>query len=81
MSSSHWEEFYANHLPPSDFEDNRTLLKEFCDRHNEDQTSIVLVTVSRSFFPFCFLNISREFFCVPMYQTECIEKPYLLIFL
>lgn len=53
MSSSHWEEFYANHLPPSDFEDNRTLLKEFCDRHNEDQTSIVLVTVSKkaTFFP------------------------------
>lgn len=45
MSSTHWEEFYANHLPPADFEDNRTLLKEFCDRHNEDQNSIVLVTV------------------------------------
>lgn len=45
MSSSHWEEFYANHLPPADFEDNRSLLKEFCDRHNEDQNSIVLVTV------------------------------------
>ncbi|XP_055324418.1 phosphopantothenate--cysteine ligase [Sitodiplosis mosellana] len=44
MSSSHWEEFYANHLPPADFEDNRSLLKEFCDRHNEDQNSIVLVT-------------------------------------
>lgn len=46
MSSSHWEEFYATHLPPADFEDNRTLLKEFCDRHNEDKTPIVLVTVS-----------------------------------
>lgn len=45
MSSSHWEEFYANHLPPADFEDNRSLLKEFCARHNEDQNSIVLVTV------------------------------------
>lgn len=45
MSSSHWEDFYANHLPPADFEDNRSLLKEFCDRHNEDQNSIVLVTV------------------------------------
>lgn len=45
MSSSHWEEFYANHLPPADFEDNRSLLKEFCERHNEDQNSIVLVTV------------------------------------
>ncbi len=28
--SSHWEEFFATHLPPSDFEDNRTLLKEVC---------------------------------------------------
>lgn len=46
MSSSHWEEFYANHLPPADFEDNRSLLKEFCDRHNEDKVPIVLVTVS-----------------------------------
>lgn len=52
MSSSHWEEFYATHLPPADFEDNRTLLKEFCDRHNEDQTSIVLVTVCNTAIPF-----------------------------
>lgn len=43
--SSHWEEFYANHLPPADFEDNRSLLKEFCERHNEDGNHIVLVTV------------------------------------
>lgn len=36
-----WEEFYLNHLPPADFEDNRVLLKEFCERqHNK----IVLVT-------------------------------------
>lgn len=54
MSSSHWEEFYANHLPPADFEDNRTLLKEFCDRHNEDQTSIVLVTVCKIFHEIMF---------------------------
>lgn len=51
MSSSHWEEFYANHLPPADFEDNRSLLKEFCERHNEDQTSIVLVTVRIKYLP------------------------------
>lgn len=50
MSSSHWEEFYANHLPPADFEDNRSLLKEFCDRHNEDQNPIVLVTVCMVIF-------------------------------
>lgn len=45
MSSSHWEDFYATHLPPSDFEDNRSLLREFCERHNAEQTPIVLVTV------------------------------------
>lgn len=45
-SASHWEEFYATHLPPSDFEDNRSLLKEFCDRHRKIQNNIVLVTVS-----------------------------------
>lgn len=45
MASSHWEEFYANHLPPADFEDNRSLLKEFCERNNEDKNNIVLVTV------------------------------------
>lgn len=43
--ATHWEEFYATHLPPSDFEDNRSLLKEFCDRHNESRHNIVLVTV------------------------------------
>lgn len=45
MAGAHWEEFYASHLPPTDFEDNRSLLKEFCDRHNKLQNRIVLVTV------------------------------------
>lgn len=54
MTSPHWEEFYANHLPPADFEDNRSLLREFCDRHYEDQTPIVLVTVCTHFFIFPF---------------------------
>lgn len=44
MTSTHWEDFYAKHLPPADFEDNRSLLKEFCDRHNKLQNRIVLVT-------------------------------------
>lgn len=44
--ASHWEEFYATHLPPPDFEDNRKLLKEFCERHNKTCQRIVLVTVS-----------------------------------
>ncbi|KAJ8979935.1 hypothetical protein NQ317_003677 [Molorchus minor] len=30
--------------PPSDFEDNRTLLKEFCERHNKFDQRIVLIT-------------------------------------
>lgn len=48
--SSHWEEFYATHLPPSDFEDNRTLLKEFVERHNKQCQRIVLVTVGEDNF-------------------------------
>lgn len=55
--ATHWEEFYATHLPPSDFEDNRSLLKEFCDRHNELGNNIVLVTVTIQFDAlfFCFM--------------------------
>ncbi|XP_026473436.1 phosphopantothenate--cysteine ligase isoform X2 [Ctenocephalides felis] len=41
---SPWEEFYASHLPPTDFEDNRSLLKEFCERHNKLRQNIVLIT-------------------------------------
>lgn len=43
---THWEDFYNTHLPPADFEDNRSLLKEFCERHNKLKNRIVLVTVS-----------------------------------
>lgn len=43
--ASHWEEFYTTHLPPSDFEDNRALLKEFSERHNKLGNRIVLITV------------------------------------
>ncbi|XP_045496534.1 phosphopantothenate--cysteine ligase [Colias croceus] len=43
MSGS-WEEFFATHLPPTDFEDNRSLLKEFCERHDRQGHKIVLVT-------------------------------------
>ncbi|KAH8292307.1 hypothetical protein KR054_008263 [Drosophila jambulina] len=42
---THWEDFYNTHLPPADFEDNRSLLKEFCERHNKLQNRIVLVTL------------------------------------
>ncbi|XP_052758121.1 phosphopantothenate--cysteine ligase [Galleria mellonella] len=44
MASGSWEEFFAVHLPPTDFEDNRTLLKEFCERHDKYGNKIVLVT-------------------------------------
>ncbi|XP_058811968.1 phosphopantothenate--cysteine ligase [Topomyia yanbarensis] len=44
MSSSQWEEFYATHLPPNCFEDHRSLLKEFCDRHYKLKSNIVLIT-------------------------------------
>lgn len=42
--STQWENFFAAHLPPSDFEDNRSLLKEFCERHTLHGNRIVLVT-------------------------------------
>ncbi|XP_066248649.1 phosphopantothenate--cysteine ligase [Euwallacea similis] len=42
--SSHWEAFYATHLPPTDFEDNRKLLQEFCERHDQNKERIVLIT-------------------------------------
>ncbi|XP_072949754.1 phosphopantothenate--cysteine ligase [Epargyreus clarus] len=44
MASGTWEEFFAVHLPPTDFEDNRSLLKEFCERHDQYGNKIVLVT-------------------------------------
>ncbi|XP_075975876.1 phosphopantothenoylcysteine synthetase [Anticarsia gemmatalis] len=44
MASGTWEEFFALHLPPPDFEDNRSLLKEFCERHDQYGNKIVLVT-------------------------------------
>ncbi|XP_026330303.1 phosphopantothenate--cysteine ligase [Hyposmocoma kahamanoa] len=44
MASSSWEEFFAVHLPPTDFEDNRSLLREFCERHDTYGNKIVLVT-------------------------------------
>lgn len=54
--ASQWEEFYATHLPPTDFEDNRSLLKEFVDRHNKSGQRIVLVTVSFANFEVIFSN-------------------------
>lgn len=55
-----WEDFYSTHLPPSDFEDNRSLLKEFCDRHLKLKTNIVLVTVSLHWFPFS-ITIAKQY--------------------
>lgn len=49
--ASQWEDFYATHLPPSDFEDNRSLLKEFCERHNKSGRRIVLVTSGGTTIP------------------------------
>lgn len=45
---THWEDFFAQHLPPTDFEDNRKLLQEFTERHAKLNNKIVLVTVSFS---------------------------------
>ncbi|GBP21551.1 Phosphopantothenate--cysteine ligase [Eumeta japonica] len=42
--STQWEDFFAIHLPPTDFEDNRSLLREFCERHERHGRCIVLIT-------------------------------------
>lgn len=55
---SQWEDFYATHLPPSDFEDNRTLLKEFVERHNKQGQRVALVTVGGFFKYVWFLIFS-----------------------
>ncbi|CAG9809198.1 unnamed protein product [Chironomus riparius] len=47
-----WEDFYASHLPPTDFEDNRQLLKQFCEHHIKDENqNIVLVTSGGTIAP------------------------------
>lgn len=46
-----WEDFYATHLPPSDFEDNRQLLKQFCENHLKNSENIVLVTSGGTIAP------------------------------
>lgn len=38
------EEFYSINSPPSDYEEKRTLLKEFCELHNRNKQYIVLIT-------------------------------------
>lgn len=49
---SSWEEFYASHLPPSDFEDNRQLLKQFCEFHMKDSNqNVVLITSGGTIAP------------------------------
>lgn len=49
---STWEDFYASHLPPSDFEDNRQLLKQFCENHFKDENqNIVLITSGGTIAP------------------------------
>lgn len=68
---SHWEDFYAAHLPPSDFEDNRSLLKEFCDRHNKIKSNIVLVTV-RSVRSFAAAAKQIHYLICPKYSTNSL---------
>lgn len=54
--ASNWEEFYATNLPPTDFEDNRIILKEFCDRHFKLGDRIVLITVRIFLFNIIFFK-------------------------
>ena len=47
-----WESFFASHLPPADFEDNRMLLRNFCENHLKDvNQNIVLITSGGTIAP------------------------------
>lgn len=47
-----WESFFASHLPPTDFEDNRMLLRGFCENHLKDvNQNIVLITSGGTIAP------------------------------
>lgn len=41
-----WEDFYAKHPPPQDFNQNEILLKTFVERQLKKDKKVVLVTVS-----------------------------------
>lgn len=85
-SDSHWEEFYATHLPPVDYEDNRSLLKEFCDRHNKIKNNIVLVTVSITYvlpliqgvLSFALIYFVFQYFSRAEQQYPLNTTPYVL---
>lgn len=44
-----WEDFYAKHPPPQDFNQNEILLKAFVERQLKRNNNVVLVTVSVCF--------------------------------
>lgn len=73
MASGSWEEFFNVHLPPIDYEDNRSLLKEFCERHNQYGNRIVLVTVSQNI---CFYSFKGLIYFRFTSKMGCI---YLLL--
>lgn len=44
-----WEDFYAKHPPPQDFNQNEILMKAFVERQLKRNNKVVLVTVSVCF--------------------------------
>lgn len=70
---TNWEDFYNTHLPPADFEDNRSLLKEFCERHNKLQNRIVLVTVS---ITLCFQNLCLIFCFFYYFHVQSVHLSF-----
>ncbi|XP_026292857.1 phosphopantothenate--cysteine ligase-like [Frankliniella occidentalis] len=49
--SSNWEDFFNDNRPPPDLDENRKLIEEFCDRHLERKSRIVLVTSGGTTIP------------------------------
>lgn len=44
--NSTWEDFYAIHPPPQDFDQSEKLLKAFVQRQLKKNNMVVLITVS-----------------------------------
>ncbi|CAG9863573.1 unnamed protein product [Phyllotreta striolata] len=77
--ASHWEEFYSTNPPPVNFEANRTLLKDFCDKHHKNREKIVLVTSGGTTVPLEHNTkniLSRRMKRVNKYQSRQIFYNY-----
>lgn len=66
-----WEDFYAKHPPPQDFNQNEILLKTFVERQLKKDKKVVLITVSVYSF-IALYCMSILFIIITLYCTSII---------